>query len=807
MNLSKRSIRYAVAGVIAAALSVTVAHADAIKQTKAPFEDKFRQLEGEDWPTPTDYRNASGAPGYRYWQQKVDYDVAVRLDEDTKTLTGRETVTYRNNSPDSLPYLWLLLDQDAKRNSISKMTETVSGDSISLGQVRRIQRFKEWEGGFTIKSVKDASGRPLKFTVVDTLLRIDLPTAVRANGGETKFTIEWSLPLVENRVIGGRSGYECFTAKGEDGNCIYEAAQWFPRLAVYSDYEGWHNKAFLGSGEFTLEFGDYRVALTVPSDHVVSSTGVLQNPGAVLTAAQRDRLAKARTASEPVYVVTPEEAAAAEKGKAKTEKTWVFQASNVRDFGWASSRKFIWDALGVKQDDPKAEHPVVMAMSFFPKEARPLWDAYSTKSIAHTLKVYSDFTFPYPYPVSQSVNGPVGGMEYPMITFNGPRPVKDKKTGALTYTERAKYGLIGVVIHEVGHNYFPMIVNSDERQWTWMDEGLNSFLEFQAEMLWDKNFPARRGEPKDIVDYMVSQDQVPLMTQSDSVIQFGPNGYTKPATALVILRETVMGRELFDRAFKEYANLWRFKRPTPYDFFRTMEESSGIDLDWFWRGWFYSTDHVDISLDKIVKARLDSGDPDVEAGVRRAADAKEPESRTAANNKGPTVVERDPKVRDFYNETDQFTVFDSARKRAKTARAEMTPEELAAQDFKDNFYRFSFRNIGGLVMPVILKMDFTDGTTETVRIPAEIWRKNSKQVTWQYVTGKELKGAELDPLWETADADRGNNVYEGAITPMTLKMPKFPEAPNRMKDANVKVEPGGLATFPAEEPKKEDGPK
>lgn len=805
--MSKRSIRYAVAGVIAAALSVTVAHADAIKQTKAPFDDKFRQLEGEDWPTPTDYRNASGAPGHRYWQQKVDYDVAVRLDEDTKTLTGRETVTYRNNSPDSLPYLWLLLDQDAKRDSISKMTETVSGDAISLGQVRRIQRFKEWEGGFTIKSVKDASGRPLKFTVVDTLLRVDLPAAVRANGGETKFIIEWSLPLVENKVIGGRSGYECFTGKGEDGNCIYEAAQWFPRLAVYSDYEGWHNKAFLGAGEFTLEFGDYRVALTVPSDHVVSSTGVLQNPGAVLSQAQRDRLAKARTASEPVYVVTPEEAAAAEKGKAKSEKTWIFQASNVRDFGWASSRKFVWDALGVKQDDPKAEHPVVMAMSFFPKEARPLWDAYSTKSIAHTLKVYSDFTFAYPYPVAQSVNGPVGGMEYPMISFNGPRPVKDKKTGALTYTERAKYGLIGVVIHEVGHNYFPMIVNSDERQWTWMDEGLNSFLEFQAEVQWDKKFPARRGEPKDIVEYMVSQDQVPLMTQSDSVIQFGPNGYSKPATALVILRETIMGRELFDRAFKEYANRWRFKHPTPYDFFRTMEESSGIDLDWFWRGWFYSTDHVDISLDKVVKARLDSGDPDVESGVRKAADAKEPESLTAANNKGQTVVERDPKVRDFYDQTDQFTVFDSARKRAKTARADMTPEELAAQDFKDNFYRFTFRNIGGLVMPVILKMDFTDGTSETVRIPAEIWRKSSKQVTWQYVTGKELKGAELDPKWETADADRGNNVYEGAITPMTLRLPKFPEGSNRMKDANLKVEPGGLGTFPAEEPKKEDGPK
>lgn len=806
--MSKRSIRYAVVGVVAAALAAsTAAHADAIRQTKAPFEDKFRQLEGEDWPTPTDYRNASGAPGYRYWQQKVDYDVSVRLNEDTKTLTGRETITYRNNSPDSLPYLWLLLDQNAKRNSIAEMTETVSGDSISLNEIRRIQRFKEWEGGFTIKSVKDASGRDLKFTVVDTLLRVDLPQAVKGGGGETKLVIEWSLPLIENKVIGGRSGYECFTGKGEDGNCIFEAAQWFPRLAVYSDYEGWHNKAFLGAGEFTLEFGDYRVALTVPSDHVVSATGVLQNPAAVLSPAQRDRLTKARTASEPVYIVTPEEAVAAEKGKAKTEKTWIFQASNVRDFGWASSRKFTWDAMGVKQADPKAEHPVVMAMSFFPKEARPLWDAYSTKSIAHTLKVYSDFTFPYPYPVAQSVNGPVGGMEYPMISFNGPRPVKDKKTGKLTYTDRAKYGLIGVVIHEVGHNYFPMIVNSDERQWTWMDEGLNSFLQFEAEKQWDKKFPSRRGEPKNIVEYMVSQDQVPLMTQSDSVIQFGPNGYSKPATALVILRETVMGRELFDRAFKEYATRWRFKHPTPYDFFRTMEESSGVDLDWFWRGWFYSTDHVDIALDKIVQGRVDSGDPDAEAAVRKAERAKEPESLTASRNTGKTVVELDPKTRDFYDQTDEFAVFDGARKKAKAAREDLTPEEQAAQDFKDNLYRFTFRNIGGLVMPVILKMDFTDGTSETVRIPAEIWRHNAKQVTWQYVSAKQLKGAELDPLWETADADRGNNVYDGPITRTTFKIAKPPEGGNRMKDANLEVGSDSLATRPSAEPKKDEGSK
>ncbi|MBT0669770.1 M1 family metallopeptidase [Novosphingobium profundi] len=770
--------------------------ANPIEQTKGAFEDKFRQLEGEEWPTPTDYRNASGAPGYRYWQQKVDYDVTARLDEGKRSVSGLETITYRNNSPDSLPYLWLLLDQNNyKRDSLSELTRTVSGDTISLAEVRRAKRMQEWEGGFTIASVRDASGAALPFTVVDSLLRIDLAQAVAGNGGETQLTIEWSFPMVENKVVGGRSGYECFTAAGEDGNCIFEGAQWFPRLAVYSDYEGWHNKAFLGSGEFTLEFGDYRVALTVPSDHVVAATGVLQNPEAALTPAQRQRLEQARGATSPVYVVTPEEAAAAEGRKASGEKTWVFSAENVRDFGWASSRKFAWDAMGVKQD--YADQPLVMAMSFYPKEARPLWDAYSTKSIAHTIDVYGHFAFPYPYPVAQSVNGPVGGMEYPMITFNGPRPIKDRKTGNLTYTERAKYGLIGVVIHEVGHDWFPMIVNSDERQWTWMDEGLNTFLQFQAEKLWDKDFPARRGEPKDIAEYMLSQDQVPLMTQSDSVLQFGANGYGKPATALTILRETVLGRELFDRAFREYATRWRFKHPTPYDFFRTMEESSGVDLDWFWRGWFYSTDHVDISLDKVVKATLEPADADAAAKARKARREGDPGSLTAARNTQKTVVERDPATRDFYDGIDPLDATAKDRTKANEAYADLTPEERAARGVTDNFYRFAFSNKGGLVMPVILKMDFTDGTSHTARIPAEIWRHDSRKVTWQYVTDKTLKSAELDPLWETADADRSNNVYTGAIEPAVLEVETSKDAENRMKDSNVKVLPGSLRTYDA----------
>lgn len=784
--------------LIALLLASTPAFADPIRQTKGDWQDKFRQLEGEDWPTPTDYRNASGAPGYRYWQQKVDYDVKVSLNETTKVVTGTETIRYRNNSPDALPYLWLLLDQNQyKRASIAQMSATVpDATTIGIGEIRRAEAMRKWEGGFTIAAVRGADGQPLAHRVTDTLLRIELPQPVAGNGGEVVLSIDWSFPMAEQKVVDGRSGYECFTQAGEDGNCIFEGAQWFPRLAVYSDYEGWHNKAFLDAGEFTLEFGDYRVALTVPADHVVSATGVLQNPDQVLTATQRQRLEQAKSATAPMYIVTPDEAVAAERARASGTKTWTFAAQNVRDFGWASSRKFAWDAMNVRQD--YAANPNVMAMSFFPKEARPLWDAYSTKAIAHTIDVYGKFAFPYPYPVAQSVNGPVGGMEYPMITFNGPRPVKDTKTGQLTYTERAKTGLIGVVIHEVGHDWFPMIVNSDERQWTWMDEGLNTFLQFQAEKLWDKDFPSRRGEPKDIAEYMLSDNQVPLMTQSDSVLQFGANGYGKPATALTILRETVLGRELFDRAFREYATRWRFKRPTPYDFFRTMEESSGVDLDWFWRGWFYSTDHVDVALDKVVEGRIAGGDLEANARERRAIRDAENTSLTVRGNAGQrTVTERDPATRDFYDQQDSLAVIPQQRRDLAEKLAKLTPEERAAFAVKDKFYRFSFRNVGGLVMPIPLKLTFSDGTNEIVRIPAEVWRYDPKAVTWQYVTGKTITGAEVDPLLEIADADRSNNVYRGSIRPVVLEIEDVEDLDNRMKDFDVQVKPGSLRTYSA----------
>lgn len=772
--------------------------AEPIRQTKAPFRDAFRQLEGEEWPTPTDYRAASGAPGHRYWQQKVDYRITARLDEAAKTVTARATITYRNNSPDRLPYLWLLLDQNVfKRDSIAERTRTLTSaeEEVGITALRRIQRYKDWDGGFRLGAVRDASGRDAPHTVVDSLMRLDLPGGL-APGATTSFSIEWSYPIIENRVVGGRDGYECFTEPGEDGDCIFLGAQWFPRLARYTDYEGWHNKAFLGSGEFTLEFGDYDVSLTVPSDHVVSATGEIANAAAVLSAAQRQRLAQARTASEPVYIVTPQEALAAEGQRAAGEKTWTFRARNVRDFAWASSRKFVWDAMGVRQDS--SEQPLVMAMSFYPKEARPLWDAWSTKAVAHTIDVYNDFAFAYPYPTAQSVNGPVGGMEYPMITFNGPRPTKGKKTGDLTYSERTKAGLIGVIIHEIGHIYFPMVVNSDERQWTWLDEGLNTFLQFQAEKRWSADFPSRRGEPRDIIEYMVSQNQVPIMVQSDSLLQFGANSYAKPATALTILRETVLGRDLFDKAFRDYATRWRFKAPTPYDFLRTMEESSGVDLDWFWRGWFYSTDHVDIALDGVTAARVAASDAEAAAGERRAARDREPPSLTVTRNTGQTVVERDPAVRDYYDRTDRNDATASERRKATERREALTAEERAARDLPDTLYRFTFRNVGGVVMPVILKLDYSDGSSETIRIPAEVWRRNSQRVVWQHATTRQLTHAEIDPLWETADADRGNNVFGASPRPLTIRVSAPDDPPSdRLKDNDLKVLPDSLQTLPA----------
>ena len=756
-------------------LTLVLAASRAAAQTKSDPTDKFRQLE-ETLPTPNEQRTASGAPGRGYWQQRADYDIDVELDDATQRIVGRETVTYYNQSPDALTYLWLQLDQNLfRKDSDTTLTQTAPSLEKPTFQVLDTLVNRDFDGGFQIAAVTDAAGKPLPHTVVKTMMRIDLPAPLPP-GKAVTVGVAWSYNINDARRMGGRSGMEFFP---KDGNYIYEIAQWFPRLAAYNDVSGWQHKQFLGSGEFTLEFGNYKVRITAPNDHVVGATGVLQNPKEVLTATQLARLEQAKTARKPVLIVTPDEAKAAEGGKPTGKKTWVFHAENVRDFAFASSRKFIWDAQG-----HNVENNPVMAMSYYPKEGNPLWEQYSTASIIHTLNVYSRYSFTYPYPIAISVNGPIGGMEYPMICFNGPRPEADG-----TYPARTKYGLISVVIHEVGHNFFPMIVNSDERQWTWMDEGLNSFLQFLAEQEWEDNYPSRRGEPKNVVDYMLDPNQEPIMTNSESVKQLGNNAYLKPATALNILRETVMGRELFDFAFREYSRRWKFKRPMPADFFRTMEDASGVDLDWFWRGWFYSTDHTDISLDDVRHFTLDTGNPEIEKALQRKQRAEAPKTVSAERYENtPKVVEANPALADFYNRYDPLTVTDVDREAYQKFLAGLTDKEKALLSANKNFYVMDFTNVGGLVMPIILKLDYVDGTSEELRIPAEIWRRSHTQVSKLVVTDKVIAQVTLDPKLETADADLANNFFprRPVMTRFQLFKQQQQAAPNPMQQLERK---------------------
>jgi hypothetical protein len=774
-----------------AALCLTMS-AIAAEPPNSGFDDKFRQLD-ELLPTPNTIRNASGAPGHAYWQQRADYTIRATLDEANRSISGAETVTYHNNSPDTLTYLWVQLDQNIyKPNSDSRTGATVRSrdawdkprgpdDGMKFDAMRSMLEARTFDGGFNIKSVKDADGRPLNYVINRTMMRIDLPQGLKP-GAKVAFSVEWSYKINEQKVLGGRSGYEKF----DDKNDLFEIAQWFPRMAAYYDVTGWQHKQFLGTGEFTLEFGDYDIMVTVPADHIVASTGELQNPGDVLTAAQRQRLDQARTATKPVVIVTQAEAEAKEKTRATGMKTWHFKAKNVRDFAWASSRKFIWDAQGFKKDSTN-----VLAMSFYPKEGNPLWEKYSTQSIIHTIDQYNKYSFDYPYPVAISVNGPVGGMEYPMISFNGPRPTKDKKTGEITYSKRAKYGLIGVIIHEVGHNYFPMIVNSDERQWTWMDEGINSFVQYLAEQAWEENYPQSRGEPRSIVDYMRSAGQQPIMTNSESISALGPNSYAKPTAALNVLRETVLGRELFDFAFREYARRWKFKRPTPSDFFRTMEDASGTDLDWFWRGWFYTTDHVDVSVDGISEYQISSKDPEVEKKWKKAQRDAEPISITDQRNKGtlPRRVEAHPELKDFYNEHDDFTVTNKDRNKYAEAIEGLEDWEKALLKEGKHMYLVDFTNVGGLVTPLVLEITLASGKKYVERVPAEVWRYSPKKITKLVITDEPMVSLTHDPYWETADTDVNNNSWPRKLVPSRLELFKSQRTggDDMMKDFNEKL--------------------
>ncbi len=728
---------------------------------------RFEQLGGA-LPTPNSYRTASGAPGKDYWQNRADYDIKAELDDQNQSMTASEVITYKNFSPDELRYLWVQLDQNNfKKDGIAQLTSTSTvTERTTFGRLDMAANvLKKKEYGYKILAVKDRAGAPLKYTINETMMRIDLPTPLKPNAS-VSFSIDWSFNITDAVATRARSGYEFFP---KDGNYLYELAQWFPRMCVYDDVNGWQHKQFLGQGEFTVPFGDYKVSITAPNDFVILGTGELQNPSQVLSATQLKRLETAKTATRPVMIVTQEEATAAEKrdaaqAKPAGKKTWTFAAQNVRDFAFAGSRKFLWDAMQVDIEGKK-----VWAMSAFPKEAMPLWGQYSTMLVAHTLRVYSKHTIPYPYPVAQSIHGPVGGMEYPMISFNGARPEPDG-----TYSEGIKNFLIGVVIHEVGHNFFPMIVNSDERQWSWMDEGLNTFCEELAEKEWDRDFETR-GTPSEIVGYMRTDktQQVPIMSSSDNIMAFGPNAYSKPAAALTVLRETVMGRELFDHAFKEYARRWAFKHPTPQDFFRTMEDASGVDLDWFWKGWFYGVEPVDLSIENVDWFGIDNLSPDKKSEKAKAeAEAKRQTISNIRNKKDipKTVVEENPDMKDFYNSYDRFAATEADKKRYEQTMAGLAEDEKKLVESNKNFYVVNLKNVGGLPSPVIIKMNYEDGTDEVIRIPAEIWRLNDKEIKKVIPTDKKVVKWTLDPFYETADIDTKTNFF-----------PREPEEPTRFQ--------------------------
>jgi hypothetical protein len=786
-------------------LSAALAGAAESKGIPGDADQRFAQLE-QLLPTPTTTRTASGAPGRDYWQQRASYRIKVALDEQRHRITASQTIRYENRSPDPLTYLWLQLDQNTfSDNSIARRSETAqtagtrrdsagNGDSLTYNAIRRHQAFEDREYGFEMGAVT-SGGTVLRTTVNDTMMRVDLPAPLQP-GASVELAMGWAFNIPDDPAIGTRGGFERF----EDNSYLYALAQWFPRLAAYTDYTGWQHKQFLGRGEFTLEFGDYEVEITVPADHIVAATGTLANPDEVLTAEQRARLKTAETAKKPVFIVTPAEAKANEAAGTRQTKTWRFVAENVRDFAWSSSRKYIWDAQGYAQGDPA--RPFVMAMSFYPNEAEPAWSHYSTQAVIHTMEVYSRFSFPYPYPVAISVNSwDRGGMEYPMLSFNGYRPSKDEKSKAVTYSREIKYGLIGVVIHEVGHNYFPMIVNSDERQWSWMDEGLNSFLEYLAELEWEEKFLtysdySRYNVNDYITDYMKSRNQVPVMTNSESIVQFGPNAYSKPTAALAVLREVVMGRELFDPAFREYAQRWKFRRPTPADFFRTMEDASGVDLDWFWRGWFYGTDHVDVAITDIREYQVSSQNPDVEFPLQRKEEsALYPQVVTEQRNAEEgrkTRVAREPWLRDFYNDNDPFVPTNKDRNDYQDFRKGLKPWELRALDravkAREYVYFVDFRNVGGLVTPLPLTIRFAGGSTEELLVPAEVWRLNAVEVTKLLIRPKRITSIEVDPRHLTADVDYANNVFPQRIRASRIELYKQKDDKrDQMLDALAKL--------------------
>ncbi|RAW03218.1 M1 family metallopeptidase [Pseudochryseolinea flava] len=719
--------------VIVALLAIT--HT-ALAQDAPKWKGKFEQLD-QKLPTPNEYRSGSGAPGPKYWQQKADYVINVELNDDNQSITGSETITYTNNSPDVLKFLWLQLDQNnLAKGSMTEATRTSAvRDSAAVKVAASTFNLYDFDGGFKIKSVKATDGSALPFIINYTMMRIDLPQPLNP-GQKVSFSVAWNYNINNGLHQRERTQYEFFP---DDGNYAYVIAQWFPRMCVYDDYEGWQNKQFLGQGEFALPFGDYKVKITVPADHIVGATGSLQNASQVLTKEQLDRFEKAKSSfDKPVIIATQDEAVDREKTKVKEKKTWEFHADNVRDFAFATSRKYIWDAQAVK-----IGNKTPLAMSFYPKEGNPLWQIESTKAVKNALEVYSRMTIDYPYPVAISVHAAHQGMEYPMICFNYGRPARDG-----SYTPQVRKGMVGVIVHEVGHNFFPMIVNNDERQTTWMDEGINTFVQLVTEIERYPDIDFDRGKPAALVPYLKGDQNMmrPLMTNSEQVIQFGAEQYAKAAAGLFMLRETVMGRDLFDRSFKEYARRWAFKHPKPADFFRTMEDASAVDLDWFWNGWFYTTDVNDQSIDQVKWYKMRTEEKSIEKDVKaKAGDL--------------SGKDGDKKFDNFNNGPEPFSLVNTDPRMYGEFRGTIDDKAIMGKLQGKNIYEITLSNKGGLVMPVVIQWTFKDGSKEIERLPAEIWRINETKVTKVFVKEKEVESIVLDPNVELADVNASDNVF------------------------------------------------
>ncbi|MCC1483853.1 M1 family metallopeptidase [Winogradskyella immobilis] len=699
------------------------------------YQGKFEPIDNLI-KAPNVYRAASGAPGKAYWQQRANYKIKASLDEKNNMIFGDEVITYFNNSPDDLRYLWIQLEQNVNKKG-SEDFSFVQGsvrDSINTRQMQLLTRAVDFPAGYTIKYIKDNRGADIKHIVNNTMMKVLLKTPLKS-GESMTFSIGWSYPITDRaKFLLTREGYEYFP---EDDNTVYLIAHWFPRMAVYNDTEGWQNKQFNRLGEFALEFGDYDVELTVPADHIVAATGDLKNEGDVLTKTQRDRLAKARkSVDKPIMIVTEQEARDNEKDKSTSTKTWKFRAENVRDFAFASSRKFIWDAQAV----PLETH-TVMAMSFYPKEGLPVWSESSTLAVKNALEIYSEAVFEYPYPVAISVNTSNIGMEFPMISFNGGRPVNGK------ISENAKAGMISTIVHEVGHNWFPMIVSSDERQWMWMDEGLNTFIH-QRTM--KERYPDyNHTTPKSIVPFMSGDQSImrPIMTSSDNELmtQFGANFYQKPTVGLQMLRNSIVGQELFDQAFKAYANSWKYKHPNPADLFRTLEDATAVDLDWFYRGWFFTTDNVDMELADVKWFTVED-----EVSIENKSQAVK--ANIKAENGGHMA-------RDFSSGPEVITMTSAPDQAYGQFLSRLNEPELRKELKGKNIYEITVKNVGGLVMPVRVEWQFTDGTSEIDTIPAEIWRHNEYEAKKTFIKSKQVKNVILDPNFEFADTNMKNNSF------------------------------------------------